>query len=92
MMSNLDVYVSLATQTVRSPRGNMLARICIVVSSILGEVGVAEADTSDRQDHRGDILLDSLVLPTDEAIDYHTARTGFEASYFVPSRKPLGHL
>jgi len=66
MMSNLDVYVSLATQTVLSPRGNMLARICIV-------------------DHRGDILLDSLVLPTDEAIDYHTARTGFEASYFVPS-------
>lgn len=30
-------------------------------------------------------MLDSLVLPTDEVIDYYTERTGFEASLFVPS-------
>jgi len=36
-------------------------------------------------DYHGDILLDSLVLPTDEVIDYYTERTGFKASHFVPS-------
>ncbi len=91
-MDNPNAYVSLATQTVLSPRGKMLARVCIVVSSTLGGVELAEANASDLQDYQGDILLDLLVLPTDEVIDYHAPRTGFKESYFAPSSKLHCHL
>ena len=37
------------------------------------------------QDHSGNTILDVLVLPTDEVVDYLTEGTGFLPSHFVPS-------
>ncbi|KAF8335791.1 uncharacterized protein EI90DRAFT_3014416 [Cantharellus anzutake] len=74
-MHNPNACVSLATQTTLSPRGNILARVTIV----------SESDSVIIELFR-DILLDVLVLPIDEVIDYFSANTGFQPSHFVPSR------
>ena len=45
----------------------------------------SDAPLINVQDYSGNTILDVLVLPTDDVIDYLTEGTGFLPSHFVPS-------